>query len=117
MKSGSKHSSILARLIGDALVVGSLALISFAQLAIIISPAWAQERLKGIVSGPHLKDWRFTLCGERRCVTSVVLCAPLSHRLRQQMRRERTHSAFLGGPSAARCTSVHRMFGYPADIV
>jgi hypothetical protein len=76
VKSGS---SILARLIADALVVGILALISFAQLAIIISPAWAQERLKVIVSGPRLKDWRFTLCGERRCITGVVLCAPGYH--------------------------------------
>ena len=28
---------------------------------------YAVEHLKMITSGPHLKDWRFKLCGEYRC--------------------------------------------------
>ena len=39
----------------------------------------AEEHLKVIVSGPHLKDWRLKLCGEYGCVDKVVLCAPGYH--------------------------------------
>jgi hypothetical protein len=44
-----------------------------------ISSASAQERLKVITSGQHLKDWRFKLCDTHGCVNKVVLCAPGYH--------------------------------------
>jgi hypothetical protein len=44
------------------------------------NPAAAQEEwLKVVASGPHLKDWRFSLCDHRRCHAKVVLCAPGYH--------------------------------------
>jgi hypothetical protein len=45
----------------------------------IFVPASAEERLKVIESGPHLKDWRFKICGEYGCVDKVVVCAPGYH--------------------------------------
>jgi hypothetical protein len=45
----------------------------------IFVPASAQERLKVIASGPHLKDWRFKICNEYGCVDKVVVCAPGYH--------------------------------------
>jgi hypothetical protein len=45
----------------------------------IFVPASAEERLKVIAFGPHLKDWRFKICGEYGCVDKVVVCAPGYH--------------------------------------
>jgi hypothetical protein len=67
--SGSHRYSSLSLLIVDIMIAAIL----FVRLAA------AQEHLKMITSGPHLKDWRFKLCGEYRCVDKVVLCAPGYH--------------------------------------
>jgi hypothetical protein len=53
----NKRSVILAWLIGATIIASSP-----------IVPAPAQERLRVIVSGKHLKDWRFRLCDDYSCV-------------------------------------------------
>jgi len=65
---GNKRSVILSWLIGATIIASSA-----------IVPAPAQERLRVIVSGKHLKDWRFRLCDDYGCVDKVVLCAPGYH--------------------------------------
>jgi hypothetical protein len=64
----NKRSVILTWLIGATIIVSSA-----------IAPAPAQERLRVIVSGKHLKDWRFRLCDDYGCIAKVVLCAPGYH--------------------------------------
>ena len=53
--------------------------ILIAAILFVRSTDAAEEHLKVIASGPHLKDWRFKLCGEYACVDKVVLCAPGYH--------------------------------------
>ncbi len=63
-RSNNNHALIVGIMIAAILFVGLAA---------------AQEHLKIIASDPHLKDWRFKLCGEYGCVDKVVLCAPGYH--------------------------------------
>ena len=67
--SGSHRYSSLSLLIVDIMIAAIL----FVRLAA------AQEHLKMMTSGPHLKDWRFKICGEYGCVDKVVVCAPGYH--------------------------------------
>jgi hypothetical protein len=64
----NKRSIILSWLIGATIIASSA-----------IVPAPAQERLRVIVAGKHLKDWRFRLCDDYGCVDKLVLCAPGYH--------------------------------------
>ena len=64
----NRRSVILSWLIGATIIASSA-----------IVPAATQERLRVIVSGKHLKDWRFRLCDDYGCIAHLVLCAPGYH--------------------------------------
>ena len=94
--SGSHRYSSLSLLIVDIMIAAIL----FVRLAA------AQEHLKMMTSGPHLKDWRFKLCGEYGCVDKVVLCAPGYHTVYGNRCVLNLHNALVARRRKARHTTV-----------
>ena len=63
-----------------------------------ISSASAQERLKVITSGHHLRDWRFKFCDTHGCVAKVVRCARGYHIIygNRCVAKPSLHSLYVG---------------------